>query len=339
MFQSLGQRAQVNPADQAQPIIKSKRAMGGIDVPLMLTLIALVIFGLIMVNSASWDDSIQVYGAPTTIFWRQVMWGGLGVLVAGTLAFIDYHFLRKIAVPIMGVTIFMLILVLFIGEERNGAIRTLFRGSVQPSELAKLATIIYLGVWLFAKQERLNTVGFGLIPLGFILGMTAGWIFLQPDFSAVLTILFLGGVLFFLAGGSRKQLLLLGVISILIGFLVVNVSSTGRQRFIDYKAGWRNPGDASYHIQRAMELFARGGFLGVGIGKSETKLTGLPFPSTDSIFAVVGEETGFVGSAVLVILYTLLFWRGLTIAVNAPDELGKILAAGLTIWIAFEGFY
>ena len=338
MFQSMGKRSSLSPEGVFKSAAKNRKVLAGIDVPLMLTLIALVIFGLIMVHSASWDDSIQIYGSPTMIFQRQVIWAVLGISVASVITFLDYHHLRKIALPALIVTILSLIAVLLFGEERNYAVRTLFRGSVQPSELAKLVTIIYLSVWLYAKRERLNAITFGLIPLGLILGLIVGWIALQPDYSATLTILFLGGIMFFLAGGEKKQIFLLVVISLVIGILVVNVTDTGRQRFQDYRSGWQDVGQSSYHVLRSMESFAKGGILGVGIGKADTKLTGLPFPSTDSIFAVVGEETGLFGSALLVSLFTILLWRGMAIAMSAPDEMGKVLAGGLTVWITFEAF-
>jgi cell division protein FtsW len=338
MFQSLGKRSTLNPNSLFQPAAKNRKVLAGIDVPLMLTLISLIIFGLIMVHSASWDDSIQVYGSPTVIFQRQVIWAVLGITVAAVITFIDYHHLSKIALPALIITILSLIAVLLFGEERNYAVRTLFRGSIQPSELAKLVTIIYLSVWLYSKRDRLNTITFGLLPLGLILGLIVGWIALQPDYSATLTILFLGGVMFFLAGGERKQIILIVLISIVIGVLVVNVTDTGRQRFQDYTSGWQDIGQSSYHVQRSMESFAKGGIFGIGIGKSDTKLTGLPFPSTDSIFAVVGEETGLLGSALLVGLFAMLLWRGIAIAMSAPDEMGQVLAGGLTIWITFEAF-
>ena len=338
MFQSLGKRSTINPDSLFHSTAKNRKVLAGIDVPLMLTLIALIIFGLIMVHSASWDDSIQIYGSPTMIFQRQVIWALLGIAIAAVITFIDYHHLSKIALPVLLVTILSLIAVLLFGEERNYAVRTLFRGSVQPSELAKLVTIIYLSVWLYSKRERLNAMSFGLLPLGLILGLIVGWVALQPDYSATLTILFLGGIMFFLAGGEKKQIILLVLMSLVIGVLVVNVTDTGRQRFQDYRSGWQDVGQSSYHVLRSMESFAKGGIVGVGIGKADTKLTGLPFPSTDSIFAVVGEETGLLGSALLVGLFTILLWRGIAISISAPDEMGRVLAGGLTVWIAFEAF-
>jgi cell division protein FtsW len=309
-----------------------------IDVPLLIVTSILMIFGLLMVYSASWDYSFQLYGSATRIFSRQLMFMGLGLIAVIFLTFLDYHFWRRLAVPAMGVTIFMLLGVLFVNEVRNGAVRTLWGGSIQPSELAKLVTVIYLSVWLFSKREHLGDISLGLVPLAAILGVLGGLIFVQPDLSAVITILFLGGSLFFLAGGDLRQIGFLILVALLFGWLIVVVSSTGSDRVASYLAGIQDPTQASYHVQRSFEAFARGGWFGEGIGNAQTKLTGLPVPPTDSIFAVIGEETGILGATALISLYAVIMWRGLTIARRAPDELGALMAAGMCIWLAAEAF-
>jgi cell division protein FtsW len=146
----------------------------------------------------------------------------------------------------------------------------------------------------------------------------------------------LGGVLFFLAGGQLKHMALLLVGALVIGWFVVQISPTGHERISSYLAGLHNPLDSSYHVRRSLEAIVRGSWFGVGIGNSTTKLTGLPVPPTDSIFAVISEELGFLGAAGLVGLYGVLIWRGLRIAQKAPDMLGTLIAAGLTFWIAIE---
>ncbi len=308
----------------------------GIDIPLVLVTITLLVFGLLMVYSASWDYSLAAYKSPTSIFTRQLGLALAGVVCTVFLTFFNYHYWRRLVVPAMGFTILALIAVLIVNEVRNGAVRTLLGGSIQPSELAKIVTTIYLAVWLFSKKEQLSDVTIGLIPLATILGIVGGLIFVQPDLSAVITLIVLGGTLFFLAGGDLRQIALLVLVGTLVGLLVVQVSSTGGERVTSYLAGLKDPTQASYHVRRALESFANGGWFGVGIGKGEAKLTGLPVPHTDSIFAVVGEETGVVGAAGLVGLYILLLWRGLSIARRAPDGLGTLLAAGLSLWIVME---
>lgn len=314
----------------------SKAAGRGLDMPLLLTVIALTVFGLIMLYSASFDYSFNEYGSAAYMFLRQLRWLGIGVVAAFILSLFDYHLWRKLIVFAMLGTIGLLVAVLLINEIRLGATRTLFEGSYQPSELAKLMAVIYLSVWLYAKRDELHRVGFGLIPLGVILGVIGGLIYLQPDLSAAGTVLILGGLLFFLAGADIKQIVFLLALALVIGWVVVQFSDTGRDRVGSFIAGFQNPTNASYHVRRSFEAIVKGGVFGVGVGQANTKLTGLPFAPTDSIFAVVAEELGLFGSALLIALYGALIWRGLVVARRAPDMLGTLLASGVTFWIALE---
>ena len=312
------------------------RAAGAIDLPLLVVTVVLIIFGLIMMFSASWDYSLNQYGAPMYMFQRQVMWLAIGLAIAGVLALVDYRRLRRLVVPAMVVTVALLLAVLFINEIRLGAKRSLYEGSYQPSELAKLVTIVYLSVWLYAKRDFLHDVSLGLVPLGVILGVVGGLIYQQPDLSAAATILAMGGLLFFLAGGALKQIGLLLIVALAAGFLVVQVSATGHARVAEFLAGLKDPTQASYHVQRSYEAIVNGGLFGVGIGRAQSKLTGLPVPPTDSIFAVVVEELGLFGAGFLIGLYVLVVWRGFVIGRRAPDMLGTLLATGLVVWIALE---
>lgn len=313
------------------------RFIRGFDMPLLVAVIALIVFGLVMLYSASWDFSRAAFdGDPMYMFNRQVMWLGLGAAAALIMAFFDYHRWRRLVVPAMAVTIIMLIAVLLMSEIRFNAKRAVFDGSVQPSELAKLVSILYLGVWLYAKRQFLQDISLGLIPLGVILGSVGGLIYQQPDLSAAATVLVLGGLLFFLAGGDLKQIGVLLVIAVIAAWVVASVSLTGRERVTDFVAGFKDPLQASYHVRRSFEAIVNGGWFGVGIGKSLSKVTGLPVPPTDSIFAVVVEELGWFGAVVLIGLYSFLVWRGLVIARRAPDMLGTLLASGLVIWIGME---
>ncbi len=313
-----------------------KKRTRGVDIPLMLTVVALVVFGLIMLYSASFDFSFNQFGSPTYMFTRQVKWLGVGLLLALGLSSFDYHHWRRVIVFAMLGTIALLITVLFINEIRLGASRSLYEGSYQPSEIAKLISIIYLAVWLYAKRDFLHDLSLGLIPLGVILGIIGGLIYLQPDLSAAGTVLVLGGLLFFLAGADIKQIVFLLILAIFMGWVIVQFSVTGQDRVTSFLAGLQDPTHASYHVQRSFEAVIKGGFFGVGLGQADTKLTGLPFAPTDSIFAVVAEELGLFGSMLLMGLYATLVWRGLVIARRAPDMLGTLLAAGVTFWIGME---
>ncbi len=309
---------------------------GKMDLPLVVTVIAILIFGLVMMFSASWDYSLLQYASPTYMFQRQLMWLGIGLVAALTLSMINYHHWRKLIVPAMGLTVILLVAVLLMNEIRLGAKRSLYEGSYQPSEMAKLITIIYLSVWLYAKRELLHDITLGLVPLGVILGVVGGLIYQQPDLSAAATILLMGGLLFFLAGGALKQIGGLLIIAVAAAWLVVQISPTGHERVAEFLAGLRDPTQASYHVQRSFEAIVNGGWFGVGIGRAQSKMTGLPVPPTDSIFAVIVEELGVLGALALIGMYAAIFWRGLMIARRAPDMLGTLLATGLVVWIGLE---
>ncbi|RPJ25210.1 MAG: cell division protein FtsW [Chloroflexi bacterium] len=329
----MGTRTFVNNRLSFSPVRALAR---GVDIPLILTVVALLVFGLIMLYSASFDFSYNEYGSSTYMFSRQVRWVLLGIVVVFALSLFDYHNWRKVVVFAMLGTIGLLITVLFINEIRLGASRTLYEGSYQPSEIAKLVAMIYLSVWLYAKRDFLHDISLGLIPLGVILGIIGGLIYLQPDLSAAGTVLILGGLLFFLAGADIRQIVFLLILALFMGWIIVQFSETGQDRVASFLAGLQDPTNASYHVQRSFEAVIKGGVFGVGLGQADTKLTGLPFAPTDSIFAVVAEELGLFGSMLLMGLYAALVWRGLVIARRAPDMLGTLLASGVTFWIGLE---
>jgi len=311
----------------------------GLDIWLIIVVFTLLIFGLLMVYSASTDYSMVVLGeGPSYMFRRQVIFAMGGIVVAVILAWFDYHRFKKLAIPIIVVTIIGLAGVLFVNEVINNAARTLFQGSGQPSEVAKLAVVIYLAVWLFARKEQLSSVSFDLLPLSVILGIIGGLILLQPDLSATVTIFIIGGIMFFPTGGDIRQIMIFLAVGILVGWVVFTFHPTGSQRLSEYIISIQDLTQAPLHLSRSLEAIVKGSWFGVGIGRAETKLTGLPVPPTDSIFAVIGEEVGILGSSVVVFLNVILLWRGLKIAQTAPDGLGRLLAAGLSIWLAVEAF-
>jgi cell division protein FtsW len=329
----MGTRTFVNDRLSFAPVRNLAR---GVDIPLILTVVALLVFGLIMLYSASFDFSYNEYGSSTYMFSRQVRWVLLGVIVVFALSLFDYHNWRKVVVFAMLGTIGLLVTVLFINEIRLGASRTLYQGSYQPSEIAKLVAVMYLSVWLYAKRDFLHDISLGLIPLGVILGIIGGLIYLQPDLSAAGTVLILGGLLFFLAGADIRQIVFILILALFMAWIIVQFSDTGQDRVDSFVAGLQDPTNASYHVQRSFEAVIKGGFFGVGLGQADTKLTGLPFAPTDSIFAVVVEELGLFGSMLLMGMYAALVWRGLVIARRAPDMLGTLLASGVTFWIGME---
>ncbi len=333
----MGERTFVSQAQPVKPLNVQRTIRLPVDVPLLLIVITLIVFGLVMVFSASTDFSFMVLDeAPTYMFVHQVLYVGLGLVVAAVLSLIDYHFYRRLVVPMLLITFAALLAVIVFRSPSNTTIRTLVGGSVQPSELAKVVIIIYLSFWLYSKREVINDISFGLIPLGVILGITGGLIWKQPDLSATATIFILGGVLFFLAGGAWKQILMLFILGLIVGWAMVTLTTTGKDRWVAWITGLQDMTKSSDQVMRTLELIIKGGWFGVGIGLGDVKGTGLPLAPSDSIFSVVAEETGLVGSTFLVGLFCLFLWRGLRIARRAPDQLGSLLAAGLSIWIILE---
>ena len=317
------------------PVSRIRTSNG--DLILIAAVVALGIFGLLMLYSASTDFSMRTYNNNATfVFNKQLLWMAVGTVVAFLLSRMDYHLWRKFALPLMVVTIVLLLAVLAIKDVRNGAVRAILGGSVQPSEMAKLAIVTYLSVWLYSKRDSLHDIQLGMLPLAVILGGIGGLIYLQPDLSAAITIFILGGLLFFLAGGELRQIILFCVVALAAGWLVVQFSATGRARLGSYLAGLKDPLQSSDHVLWSLESIYKGRWFGVGIGQASTKLIGLPFAATDSIFAVVVEELGLVGALTLIGLYGVLLWRGLKIASKAPDSFGSVMAAGLTFWIVIE---
>ena len=306
------------------------------DVPLVLIIAALLVIGLLMVYSSSWDASLIMEKPPTYIFTRQVLWVALGIAVAVGLSYFDYHKFEPFVAWLMLGVIAMLTAVVIRNSFQGISSRSLLNNSVQPAEFAKLGIVLYLSFWLSKRKDLLHDKDTVFIPLVFILGLVAGLIVIQPDLSAAITVGALVIMLFFLSGADLKQTLILFLLVAIVGGGVIAISSTGQARINDYLQGLQDPINSSYHVQRTYEAIIKGGFFGVGIGQADTKFTGLPLPHTDSIFAVIAEETGLVGSFVVIILYVLLMWRGVTIAKRAPDQAGSLLAFGLISWIVIE---
>ncbi len=326
------------PVKEEKPAVRFRPLHLRLDLPILLTTAILVIFGLLILYSASYDYSLIWSGDPYALISRQILWLGLGIVGLVFFALFDYHYYRIFAFPALIFTTILLALVLAVNEVTNNAVRSLFEGSVRPSELAKLVIIIYVSVWLFARQERLTKLSIGLVPLCIVLGGIGGLILLQPDLSAVVTIFILGGIVFFLAGGDLRQLAGLMVGALGVGFLIVRVSSTANQRITDYINGLQNPLLVSDHVRGALESFINGRWIGTGPGKGIAKILHLPVAPTDSIYAVVGEEFGVIGATFVLGLFVFLMWRGLIISRKAPDQLGSLLIAGLGMWLAFEAF-
>jgi cell division protein FtsW len=322
------------------PVHTQRPGWVGVDIPLLLVVIILAVFGIVMVYSASADFSFRNTGSETNVFFRQLLWLAIGSVGMIFLILMDYHWLRKLAIPMMLVTLVLLIWVQFESDMRYGAVRSISGGSIQPSELAKLALVIYLAIWLYHRGDQVRQIRLWIVPIGVILGVIGSLIILQPDLSAFITIAVLGALMVYLAGGGIRQLFMVMGIGVLVGLIVIKsgLFPTGAERLDTFLEGLKDPSMYSPHVQMALQAFIRGGWFGVGIGMSIFKLIGLPFPHTDSIYAVVGEELGVVGAALVMVMYFIIGWRGLVIARRSPDKLGALLASGLSAWLVIEAF-
>lgn len=319
-----------------------RRVVGaaGFDLFLALVVGVLCAIGLLMVYSASIDVSYQATGdsSNTTYFFvRQVRSMAIGLLVLVVLTRIDYHIWRRLAVPMMAVVAVLLIAVLRFGETRFEAQRALLRGSLQPGELAKFTVVIYMAAWLASKRQKLRKITYGLLPFSIVVGAIAFLIILQPDLSTAASILATALSMFFIAGADWLQLLAIGGAMGAVGYQLATQLDYARARLDAHFAAVEDLTQASDHVQQAVTAFLNGGLTGVGLGEGKQKFANtLPFPHTDSIFAIIGEELGLLGTFIVLVLFVLLIYRGFTVARHAPDAFGGLLAAGVTCWIAYD---
>jgi cell division protein FtsW len=241
-----------------------------------------------------------------------------------------------LATPLMLFTLFLLLIVLLLGEQVLGAQRSLIGASVQPGIMSQLVAVIYIAAWLSSKGDRLNQVHYGLIPFAVITGIVAGLVALQPDLSTALLLIVTGLMMFFFAGGDPLQIFLSLVVGGTAFGLLAWQLPHARGRLLAYIASLHDPTQMPYHVHRAVTAIGEGGIFGVGIGNGRLKTGYLPFPHTDSIFAVIGEEIGLIGVLMVIGLFALLAYRGYRITLETPDPFGSLLAFGVTTMLITE---
>jgi cell division protein FtsW len=315
---------------------RSQRRRANLDYALVLVVAGLLVIGLMMVYSATFDWSYQEHGNSFYIASRQFLWVGMGLVVMVAMAAIPYDQWQRWAVPVMGGTLLLLVLVLVVGDDRFGARRSFFNGSVQPGELVKLTMVIYVAAWLASKGEQVRHVTYGLIPFAVLIGVIAGLIVLQPDVSTAVLLVLTALAMFFFAGADILQLAAGGAVSAITFLALIHQLPHARQRVEEYLLTWSDPTNLGDHVQQSLIALGSGGMFGVGLGQSRQKLGYLPAAHTDSIFAVVGEELGFAGCLVVIALFVLLTYRGFKIAMGTPDAFAALAACGITCWLAFQ---
>ena len=294
----------------------------------------LVSVGMMMVYSTTFDWSFQTRGSATAIFMedhvRNIVFGVISLAI---FYMIDYRFWRRFSLWLLLATIGALIAVWLFGQETFGARRSLIGGRFQPGELAEFAIVLYLAAWLSSKREKIQSLANGLLPFLLIVGVIAGLIALQPDFSSASVIALTASAMYFLAGGRVIHMVSGMVIAATLGLLFVQTQPYALQRVADYNAGLVNRVESNYHTQQAVIAFVNGGWTGVGLGQGKQKFNALPAPHTDSIFAVIGEELGVLGASAVLFLFAMLGLRGYSVSRRAVDSFGSLLVAGFTTWI------
>jgi len=296
--------------------------------------LGLTVFGVIMVGNASVVEAYRDFGDKLYYFHLQIRWAGIGVLGFLFGLLFDYRRLKTFAVPLLILTLIFLgaVLLPFLGTQALGARRWLVIGNFnfQPAELAKFAFILWSAAFLSMKKK--------LLPFLTVLILLSGLIMLEPDLGTTVIILGVGLMIYFLSGAPLWQFCLLALLAVLSGLGLIFSSSYRKDRLLTFLNPTRDPLGASYHIRQILIALGSGGIFGLGLGQSRQKYEYLPEAATDSIFAVIAEETGFIGGALIILAFLFLIWRGLKIAQHAPDEFGRLLAAGITTWLGFQAF-
>ncbi|MBM3205277.1 putative lipid II flippase FtsW [Candidatus Shapirobacteria bacterium] len=299
---------------------------------LVALVLGLTVFGVIMVGNASAVEAFRDFGDKFYYFRQQLAWASLGLGAFAFFSFFNYRHLKRWALSLMIIAFICLILVLIpgLGIKSLGARRWLPLGffSFQPAELTKLAFVLYLSLF-FANKRK-------LWPFLVMLAALLGLIMLEPDLGTAVILAATGLVVFFASGAPLLMISLIGLLGLLGGGALILSSPYRRERLLTFLNPTRDPLGASYHIRQILIAIGSGGLFGVGLGQSRQKYEYLPEATTDSIFAVIAEELGFLGAAAILILFLLIVWRGMRIAKQAPDEFGKLLAVGITAWIGFQ---
>jgi cell division protein FtsW len=307
-----------------------------VDYWLGLAAAGLVVMGILMVYSTTFDLGVLAHDDATHYFKRQLLALGLGLVGVLLLLTLDYNFLRRLSVPALVGTLILLAVVLFVGEEIFGARRGLIEGRVQPSEVAKLAVILYIAHWLSTKGDRVKDVTYGLLPFSIITGTVCALIVLQPDVGTAGLIAIISLTLFFIAGADLKQFAVVGAIGIGIFLTLVTILPHAAARIESFWEAWRDPTQASWQVKQSVVALGTGGWFGVGLGESTQKFGPLPVAHTDGVFAILGEELGLFGCALVMLMIAVLCWRGIRAALGARDSYGFLLAIGITFWLVFQ---
>lgn len=315
------------------------RRASSVDFGLFLSVLVLLSMGIIMVFSSSAVTAANSLGDAFYFLKRQLAWAGLGLMGMVALMRIPYTTFRRLASPFLGISLLLLILVLIIGISAKGSSRWLGVGplSFQPSEVIKLSMVIFLAARLAENSRHLGSSFVrGLGPYLFLIFLVCGLILAQPDLGTAIAIAGTSYLLLVAAGANRNHLLILFLAGLALIGLAIIIAPYRMARFTAFLNPWADPQGKGYQTIQSLLALGSGGPFGTGLGRGRQKLYYVPEEHTDFIFAILGEELGFMGTALVVAAFAFLLWRGFRTAMKAPDAFGSLLAAGITIMITFQ---
>ena len=309
---------------------------------LFVATLALICASVVMVYSASALVALERFQQPYLFVTRQLMWATVGIAVLSIVMRIDYRTYKndKLIWALLGMVGLMLVAVLF-ARPINGTRRWVGIGGfgIQPSELAKLAAIIFTALVLERRRHRINEMNYSLLPIGVIVGGLAGLIMLEPDFGTAVSLLAVIGVMVFAAGFSYRYLAGALLLALPALYVILMQADYRRRRLLTFMDPWADPLGDGFQIIQSLIAVGTGGVFGKGLMAGVQKLFYLPEPFTDFIFAVISEETGLIGASFVVLCFCVIGWRGLRTAMCAPDAFGAYLALGITLMLVLQAFF
>ncbi|MCK9524657.1 MAG: putative lipid II flippase FtsW [Limnochordia bacterium] len=311
---------------------------GKVDLWTFVAVIMLLSLGLVMVFSASSVMGLSDAGDPYYYVQRQTILAIVGLVFMFVLMKVDYHIFRPLALPGLLISVVLLVAVLFVGTGTGGATRWIrIAGfNLQPSEVAKLVMVNYVAAYLATKREKTRKFFSGLLPILLITAAQFALIMLEPDFGTGMALVFTVVVLLFAGGVHLGQLAGVGLTAVPALAYLLTMKEYRMRRIFAFLDPWSDPTDTGWNVIQSLLAIGSGGLFGLGLGKSKQKFSYLPEHHTDFIFAILCEELGFLGGATVLALYFIIAWRGLRIAMRAPDLYGTLLAIGITSMIAFQ---
>ena len=320
---------------------KSQSARGEPAVMVTMVTSALLLLGLAMIFSASFVSSLNNDVSPFLYVKKQALWAILGIVAFIAFSRIDYRKLKGWGYVGLGVVLLMLLAVLIpgVGNTVGGSSRWLILGplSIQPSELAKIALILFIAD-VFSRKDPSSVKQFShtMLPVIPVLGLLALLIMAQPDMGTTMLIASIGFGMLFLAGAPLRYLGLIGGIGGSMAVFGALAEPYRRERVLAFMNPWSDPLNTGYQTIQSLMAMGSGGFFGVGIGASRQKWLYVPNAHTDFIYAIIGEEMGLLGTLIVLGMFAFLAYLGIRIANNAPDRFGMYIATGITIWIAVQ---